>query len=323
MLPSPHRIAVAGATGFIGRTLIPALLARGHDVRACARHVPEPAPIGPRYVVCDLLDPATLPGALAGVDTAYYLVHSLGRARDFRELDRRAASAFAASASDAGVQRIIYLGGVAPRRQASEHLASRLEVGQILRDGRVPALELRAAMIVGRGSASWQIVRDLALRLPVMVMPPWLTSRLCPIALADAIRALIDGLEVPLPASRCYDIPGPDTLTGREILEHVVALQGRSLPSIELPWLTPMISALWLRLVTRADYSVARELVLGLSEDLLPLDDDYWELTGRPPLLSFDEAARQALEEERRGAAATWLGRLEERVIHRISPRLR
>jgi uncharacterized protein YbjT (DUF2867 family) len=320
---SLHRIAVVGATGFIGRALIPALLAGGHAVRACARRVPAPAPIGPEHVVCNVLDPATLPDALAGIDTAYYLVHSLGRSEDFREVDRRAASAFAAAAAAAGVERIIYLGGVAPRGRASAHLASRLEVGAILRGGRVPTLELRAAMIVGRGSASWQIVRDLALRLPAMVMPSWLTSRMCPIALADAIRALVDGLDVPLPASRFYDIPGPDTLTGREILEHVVALEGRSLPAIVLPWLTPTLSAVWLRLVTRADYGIARELVYGLSKDLLPQDDSYWELTGRPPLLPFDEAARRALEEERRGAPATWLGSLEERAVHRISPRLR
>jgi uncharacterized protein YbjT (DUF2867 family) len=322
MPPSPPKIAVIGATGFIGRALIPALLARGYDVRACARRVPDPAPLGPEHVACDVLDPSTLPRALAGVDTAYYLVHSLG-AEDFRALDRRAASAFAEAAASAGVQRIIYLGGVAPRGHASEHLASRLEVGEILRGGRVPTLELRAAMIVGHGSASWQIVRDLTLRLPAMVMPSWLTSRLCPIALDDVIRALIDGLHVPLPASRWYDIPGPDTLTGREILERVAALEGRSLPAVVLPWLTPTLSALWLRLVTRADYGIARELVLGLSEDLLPLDDSYWELTGRPPLSSFDEAARRALAEERRGVAATWLGSLEERVVHRLSPRLR
>jgi uncharacterized protein YbjT (DUF2867 family) len=217
---------------------------------------------------------------------------------------------------------MIYLGGVAPRHRASKHLASRLEVGEILRAGAVITLELRAAMIVGHGSASWQIVRDLALRLPVMVLPSWLRSRLRPIALTDAVRALVDGLDLPLPASRAYDIPGPDTLTGREILEHVVALEGRSLPAIPLPWLTPRISSLWLRLVTRADYQVARELVLGLSEDLLPRDEAYWEITGRPPLLSFDEAARIALADERRHGTASGLGALEERVVHRISPRL-
>jgi uncharacterized protein YbjT (DUF2867 family) len=322
--PHPHHeILVTGATGFVGRGLVPALLARLHEVRACARHVPAAVPDGPLYVPCDVHDPASLVPALAGVDTAYYLVHSLGSARGFRELDRQAAHTFARSAADAGVQRIIYLGGVAPRRQASEHLASRIEVGEILRAGPVPTLELRAAMIIGVGSASWQIVRDLAFRLPAMLLPSWLNSRMRPIALADVVRALVDALEVPLPASRFYDIPGPDTLSACDVLERLAALDGRALPYVSLPWLTPRISALWLKLFTRADYAVARELVLGLSEDLLPLDESYWDLTGRPPLLSFDEAARQALEEERRAGPATGrIGRAEERFVHSISPRL-
>jgi len=318
---TPRKLLVTGATGFVGGALIPALLAGGYQVRACARHL-HPPPTDLEYVVCDLLDPATLPSALEGVDTAYYLVHSLARPHEFRELDRRAAHTFADAAAIAGVRRIIYLGGVAPVRHASEHLASRLEVGEILRGGRVPALELRAAMIVGFGSASWQIVRDLALRLPAMVLPSWLSTRLRPLALPDVIRALVDGLDVPLPASRFYDIPGPDTLTAREILVRIAALEGRAIPAIALPWLTPRISALWLRLITRADYPVARELVLGLSEDLLPIDEAYWELTGRPALRSFDDAARQALDEERRAGVPGKLGRFEERLVRRLGPRL-
>jgi uncharacterized protein YbjT (DUF2867 family) len=314
-----HVITVVGATGFIGSALIPALLAAGHHVRACARRLPAVPPTSADYATCDLTDSTTIERALAGSDTAYYLVHSLGRA-DFREIDRRAAQAFVGAARRANLERIIYLGGVAPRVHASEHLASRLEVGEILRGGPVQAIELRAAMIVGHGSASWQIVRDLALRLPVMVMPSWLGSRLRPIALADAIHALVAALDLPLARSECYDIPGPDLLTGREILERVVALEGRSLPALDLPWLTPRLSALWLRLVTRADYHVARELVLGLSEDLLPRDERYWDLVGRPPLLAFDEAARRALAEERRVLTGSRLSRLEERLVHRLAP---
>jgi uncharacterized protein YbjT (DUF2867 family) len=318
-----HEILVAGATGFVGRALIPALCAHGHHVRACARHVPEAAPPGVEHVRCDLADAIELPRVLAGIDTAFYLVHSLGRGGGFREYDRRCARTFAEAAALEGLRRVIYLGGVAPRRHASEHLASRREVGEILRAGNVPAIELRASMIVGHGSASWQIVRDLALRLPAMVMPSWLGSRLRPIALADAVRALIDAIDLPVAHGAVFDIPGPDTLTGREILERVAALEGRALPAIGLPFLTPRISALWLRLITRADYQVARELVLGLTEDLLPEDERFWELTGWPHLLSFDEAARRALDEERRIGGSSGFAGFGERAVRRLSPRLR
>jgi len=322
--PPFRKVLVAGATGFIGRALVPALLARGYSVRACARRVHGAlGRAGLEMVGCDLLDPRTLGPALAGVDAAYYLVHSLG-GKSFRELDRRAASAFVDAAAVAGLRRIVYLGGVAPRRTPSEHLASRLEVGRILRDGPVPAVELRAAMIVGVGSASWQIVRDLAMRLPAMVLPSWLSSRLSPIALEDVVRALVSALEIPLPASAYYDIPGPDTLTGKEILEHVAALEGRKIPSVSLPWLTPRLSAVWLRLVTRADFALARELVFGLTDDLLPESRRYWDLVGYRPRLSFDAAARAALDEEQRGraGAAGRLGRIEEALVRRIGRRL-
>jgi hypothetical protein len=146
-------------------------------------------------------------------------------------------------------------------------------------------------MIVGQGSASWQIVRDLALRLPAMVLPAWLESQLAPIALEDAVQALVDGLSVPLPESDSYDIPGPDTMTGKQILERIAALEGRRLVTVSLPWLTPRLSALWLRLVTRANFALARELVFGLTGDLLPRDRRYYDLTGHPPRLSFVQAA--------------------------------
>jgi uncharacterized protein YbjT (DUF2867 family) len=318
-------VLVLGATGFIGRALVPALLERGHRVRACARHVER----GSRtdnleYVRCDLLDETSLPSVLVGIDAAYYLVHSMGGAGSFAELDRQAASSFAEAAAAAGVRRVVYLGGVAPRGHASEHLASRLEVGRILRAGQVPTVELRAAMIIGPGSASWQIVRDLALRLPVMVLPAWLSSRLNPIALEDVVHALLDALEIPLQDSVYYDIPGPETLSGKEILERIVALEGRRLPAIALPWLTPKLSAVWLRLVTRANFSLARELVLGLTEDLLPEDQRYWELTNYWPSISFDAAARAALGGERAQRVTTGrLGLLEEALVRRTGPRLR
>lgn len=249
--------------------------------------------------MCDLLQPASLQSALAGASVAFYLVHSMGTgSSSFRELERRAALAFASAAASAGVERIVYLGGPAPPHEPSEHLRSRLEVGEILRSGSVKAVELRASMVIGPGSASWQIVRDLAVRLPVMVLPRWLGSRTRPVALEDVIHALIAAAGLPIEGSEWFDVPGPETLSGQQILERIAALRGRRFLALKVPFLTPRLSALWLRLITRTDFAVARELVLGLQEDLLPKDDRFWELLGRPELTSFDDAARRALAAE-------------------------
>ena len=291
------KIVVVGATGFVGRALTAALADAGEDVRAASRQPPRPERADVRWVHCDVARSETIAPALADADVAYYLVHSMASTADFRDVDRRCAQDFAAAAATTTCRRIVYLGGVAPRGTPSEHLASRLEVGEILRGGAVPAIELRASMIVGNGSASWQIMRDLAARLPFMVLPRWLESRTCPIALADVIDALLDAREVPLAASTWFDIPGPDVLTARELLEIVAALDGRRIPSLRVPVLTPALSALWLKLVSGADYSVGRELVLGLTEDLLP-QKSFWEVTERPPRWSFRAAAAEALATE-------------------------
>jgi uncharacterized protein YbjT (DUF2867 family) len=295
-----HRVLVTGATGFIGRALRPALLARGLEVRATTRRLGR-APRDGReeWVEADLLRPETLTPALEGVDVAYYLVHSMGdRSEDYREREHRSAEAFATAAARARLKRIVYLGGVAPGGTPSPHLASRLAVGDILRSGQVPTVELRASMIIGPGSTSWRICRDLSLRLPAMVLPSWLHSRTCPIALEDVVRALVDALEVPLAQGEWFDLPGPEVLSGREILERIAALRGVRPLMVQLPVLTPRLSSLWLKLVTSADYAVARELVAGLTQDLLPRDARYFALTHHPPRISFDEAARRTLAAE-------------------------
>ena len=159
-------------------------------------------------------------------------------------------------------------------------------------------------MVIGYGSASWQIVRDLAMRLPAMVLPRWLKSRTRPVALDDVVTALIAAAELPIELSAWFDIPGPEIMSGRQILERIAALRGRRILAVEVPVLTPQLSALWLRLVTRADFTLARELVLGLSEDLLPRDERFWDLIGHKHLVSFDDAARRALANESVRAAS-------------------
>jgi uncharacterized protein YbjT (DUF2867 family) len=239
---------------------------------------------------------------LTGCRVAYYLVHSLGESSDGLFVrEHEAAETFAAAAERAGVERIVYLGAIAPQGSPSEHLRSRLEVGRVLRTGRVLALELRAPMIVGFGSASWRIVRDLAARLPAMVLPRWLKTRSEPVGIDDVIVALATGARVPLTGSASFDLPGPDVLSYREVLVRTARLFGhRRLRVVDVPVLSPALSSQWIRLVTAADWAVARELVLGLTQDLIARNDDYWQLTAHPPLLRFDEAARRALGEEAR-----------------------
>lgn len=318
-------VLVLGATGFVGRALVPALVAEGERVRAASRAPGAGrAQPGVEWIRCDVTIPATLPAALEGIETAYYLVHSMGRSgeRDFRTAERDAAKAFADAAAASGVRRIVYLGGVAPQGRPSEHLASRLEVGEILRAGVVPTIELRASMIIGAGSTSWQIVRDLARRLPFMVLPRWLASRSRPVALEDVIVALVAARRVPLERSAWFDLPGPETLSAREILFRVAALDRRHIPAVQVPVLTPRLSAMWLALVTSADYPLARELVLGLTTDLLPRDERYWDLVGHPRLRSFDEAARAALTSERPAAGMRGrVARTEESLIRRLGMR--
>jgi len=293
-------VLVTGATGFIGSALSAELLRRGLHVVAASRRPPKTSATNAvEWRTCDLLDPSTVDAAFEGVGVAYYLVHSMGTgASDFGELEQRAAHVFAQAAARANVKRIVYLGGPAPPGPPSQHLKSRLAVGEILRAGGVPAVELRASMVIGRGSASWQIVRDLAVRLPVMVLPRWLSSRTRPVALADVVAALSGAGEMPLERSEWFDVPGPEILSGQQILERIARLRGRRFLALKVPFLTPQLSALWLRLITRTDFALARELVLGLKEDLLPRDARFWELIGHTRLVSFDDAARHALASE-------------------------
>ncbi len=315
------RVLLTGASGFIGRNLHGPLTAAGLEVRCLAR---DPAAARRRWpdrtwVGGDVGVPASLAPALEGCATAYYLVHGMGSgAPGWEDEEVRWAEEFAEAAGAAGVRRLVYLGGVAPRGEPSAHLRSRLATGQVLRSGPVPCLELRAGMIVGAGSASWTIVRDLAARLPAMVLPAWLAHRSEPVAVDDVLAALVAAAGLALPESTCWDIPGPEPLTGKEILLRVAAVLGRRPLLLDIPLVTPRLSSHWIRLVTRADHAVARELVEGLTSDLLAARPGYWAAAGLPPPRSLEEAARLALAAE--AGTLTSAGRLAEAVAGLLTP---
>ena len=294
---------LTGATGFVGRHVHAPLTDAGWQVRCTTRDVSSARARWPdrTWVRLDVQDAASVEHALQGCDAAFYLIHGMAsRDEDFRQAEIRQAEQFAEAAARAGLKRVVYLGGVATDEDPSDHLRSREEVGEALRAGDVPTIELRASMIVGHGSLSWLIVRDLAARLPVMILPRWLKSRTEPVSIGDICVALVRSLELELSRSVWFDVPGPEVLSGREILERTAEALGVGQPlMIEVPLLSPRLSSHWVRFVTRADWSVAREIVVGLKTDLLAQDDRFWSLIDHPVRQRFDEAAREALEEER------------------------
>jgi uncharacterized protein YbjT (DUF2867 family) len=315
------QVLLTGASGFVGRRLAAVLEVLGWRVLCVTRDVPRARRRWPEHtwLEADLTDTSDARRVLQGCRVAYYLVHSLAEESPaLIEREHAMAEAFLHAAEHAGVERMVYLGATAPQGTPSVHLESRLEVGRVLRDGgQIPTLELRAGMIVGYGSASWQIVRDLAARLPAMVLPRWLQTRSQPVAIDDVIVALATGARIPLESSASFDLPGPEIMTYRETLLRTAELLGhRRLVTVDVPVLSPMLSAQWIRLVTMADWSVARELVQGLTSDLLARSDAYWQLTGHPPLLSFDQAVRRAFEDE--ALAAEPMASLSARALESL-----
>lgn len=295
-----RRVLLTGATGFIGRRVFPALLAAGWEVICASRDADERAKREPdrHWVRFDVQEPSTVETAMQGVDVVLYLIHSMGQAGDFEVKERAAAEALLRAAEKAEVKRIVYLGGVAPAGEASKHLRSRMLTGEILRSGRVPTIELRAGMIIGAGGQSWQMVRDLSARLPFMILPRWLQNRSQPIAIADVVFALVRSLELPSYIGGVFDLPGPEALTGEELLKRVAALLGRRPYTLRVPLLTPRLSSYWLKLITRADFGIAQELVAGLTSDLLAQNRLFWSLTPERVPTALDVAARAALGEE-------------------------
>jgi uncharacterized protein YbjT (DUF2867 family) len=306
LLGVSRRVLLTGATGFIGRRVCPALLEAGWEVICASRDAEERAKREPArtWVRFDVQEPSTVEAAVRGVDAVLYLIHSMGQTGDFEVKERAAAETLLRAAEKAEVKRIAYLGGVAPAGEASKHLRSRMLTGEILRGGSVPTIELRAGMIIGAGGQSWQMVRDLSARLPFMILPRWLQNRSQPIAVADVVFALVRSLELPPGVSGVFDLPGPETLTGEELLKRIAALLGRRPYTLRVPLLTPRLSSYWLKLITRADFGIAQELVAGLTSDLVAQNKLFWSLTPQRVPTPLDVAALSALREEEGGLSA-------------------
>ncbi|MEV7781164.1 SDR family oxidoreductase [Kitasatospora sp. NPDC088351] len=313
---APLRCLVTGATGYIGGRLVPELLAAGHSVRCLVRDPgrlrDHPWRARVEAAAGDVTRPDTLTGAFAGIDVAYYLVHSLGTGRGFEATDRSAARAFGEAAARAGVRRIVYLGGLnptgVPARDLSPHLRSRAEVGRALRASGVPTAELRAAVIIGSGSASFEMLRYLTERLPVMVTPSWVGTRIQPIAVRDVLRYLTAAASLPPEVNRAFDIGGPEVLTYREMMRRYAAVAG--LPHrliVPVPVLTPRLSGHWVGLVTPVPNRLARPLVESLRHEVVCAEHDIAGYVPDPPggLTGFDEAVRLALRRIRDARVAT------------------
>ncbi|MFP5283143.1 MAG: NAD(P)H-binding protein [Actinomycetes bacterium] len=296
------RVLVAGASGFVGSHLCPALVAEGHEVRAMTRH-PETYSGAGEPVRADVSDRASLEAALGGVRAAYYLVHSLDSA-DFEARDRAAAEAFAAAAAGAGLERIIYLGGLGrDGEQLSAHLRSRREVEQLLGSAGVPVTVLRAAIVIGHGGISWEITRQLVDNLPAMVAPRWVTTRTQPIALEDVVRYLVGVLEPETARGRVFEVGGPEVLTYADMMQRVARIRhGRSIPIITVPLLTPRLSSRWLALVTDVDTATGRNLIDSMSNEVVVTDPAIREIVPGEPM-SYDEAVRRALAERAEAGA--------------------
>ena len=310
------RCLVTGATGYIGGRLVPELLAEGYRVRCLAR---SPAKLrdypwaGEAEVVCgDVTDAGSVADALRGCEVAYYLVHALGTGHDFEDTDRRAARIFGEQARAAGVRRIVYLGGLTPAGvpagELSPHLRSRAEVGRILLESGVPTTVLRAAVIIGSGSASFEMLRYLTERLPVMVTPSWVHTRIQPMGVRDVLRTLVGSAGMPAEVNRAFDIGGPDVLTYLEMMRRYAAVAGLPRRLIfPVPVLTPRLSSHWVGLVTPVPASIARPLTESLRHEVVCREHDIVRYVPDPPgrPIGFDAAVALALQRVRDAQVTT------------------
>jgi uncharacterized protein YbjT (DUF2867 family) len=295
-MSEPQTVLVTGATGFIGRRLVPELVERGHTVRAMTRR-PEEYDGPGEPVAGDVFDRASLTDPLTDVDVAVYLVHSLDDP-DFEQKDADAARTFAKAAVACGVRQIIYLGGLGSEDdKLSPHLRSRREVEQLLGETGVPVTVLRAAIVVGAGGISWELTRQLVKNLPAMVVPRWVTTLTQPIAIDDVIRYLAGVVGVPEAFGRTFEIGGPEQLTYLEMLQVASEVKdGHRLPIVKVPVLTPKLSSYWLALVTDVDLTTGHNLIDSMGTEVVVTDDSIRDLVPGDPL-PYAEAVRRALED--------------------------
>ena len=296
-------VLVTGATGFVGRRLVPALLEEGHDVRAMTRRPDDYQGQG-TPVAGDVSDAESLVEPLAGVDVAYYLVHSLDDP-DFERRDAEAARTFARAAADAGVQQIVYLGGLGEEDgELSPHLRSRRQVEGLLGEAGVPVTVLRAAIVVGAGGISWELTRQLVKNLPAMIVPKWVSTPTQPIALDDVIRYLVGVAGKEEALGRVFEIGGPERMTYLEMLQVAAEVSsGHRVPIVRVPVLTPRLSSYWLAFVTDVDVTTGRNLIDSMGTPVVVTDTSIRDLVPGEPL-SYDEAVRRALEEDRTSPAS-------------------
>lgn len=308
---------VTGATGYVGGRLAPRLLDRGHRVRALARtpsklsDAPWTADSRAEVVQGDLSDRDSLVAAFDGVDVVYHLVHSMSADADFAAEERRSAENVVAAAEQCGVSRIVYLGGLHPEgSDLSEHLASRAEVGDILIGSSIETVALQAGTLIGSGSASFELIRHLTERLPAMTTPRWVSNKIQPIAVADALHYLVEAATAAVPSSRTWDIGGPDVLEYGDMMQVYARVAGlRPRTMVVLPFLTPSVASRWVRLVTPIRGKIARPLIESLECDAVCRNRDIDSIIPRPPggLTPYSRALAETLNRAERGAQpATW-----------------
>ncbi|MDF1524998.1 MAG: SDR family oxidoreductase [bacterium] len=302
-------ILLTAASGYIGGRLLSDLEDRGERVRCLVRHpVYMRSRIEPRTQIVggDVLDPESLEKALEGVHTAYYLVHSLGGGEDYEEKDQQAASNFGKAALKASVRQIIYLGNLGRGEDLSPYLASRQEVGRILRESGVPTIEFQSSIIIGSGSLSYEMVRGLVERLPIMIAPRWVRSKVQPIAVEDVLVYLIQALDLPEPENRIYEVGGADISSYEGVLRQYARQRGLRRIIISIPLLTPQLSSHWLSLVTPLYYKVGHQLVEGVRNERTVQDPKALEVFPLRPMGLTKAMSRAMSKEDHQFAKTHW-----------------